>query len=92
MLVPSGIHAKYRIPQNAKSPCNPHLSRVFNPKNAHSIPRRPIILLVRKGENFSDIPVEQPTKFQMVLNLKTARTLGLDVPPSIIVRTDEVIE
>ena len=44
MLVPSGIHAKYRIPQNAESPCNPHLSRVFNPKNAHSIPRRPILL------------------------------------------------
>jgi transposase len=41
MLVPSGIHAKYRIPQNAQSLCNPHLSRVFNPKITHSIPRRP---------------------------------------------------
>src|SRR5436309_6728720 len=43
MLVPSGSHAKYRSPQNAESRCNPRSSRVFNPKIAHSIPRRPII-------------------------------------------------
>jgi hypothetical protein len=42
MLVPSGIHAKYRIFRNAESPCNPRFSRAFNPKITHSIPRRPI--------------------------------------------------
>jgi len=47
---------------------------------------------ILKGEKVSDIPVEQPTKFQMVLNLKTARALGLEVPESIVVRTNEVLE
>ena len=42
MLVPSGIHAKYRISRNAESPCYPRFSRALNPKITHSIPRRPI--------------------------------------------------
>jgi putative ABC transport system substrate-binding protein len=62
--------------------------------NILSLYRRAAYFIDRifKGSKPADLPIEQPTRFDFVVNLKTAKTLGLTVPPSLLARVDELIE
>jgi len=66
---------------------------VYGPNIANTLYRAASFVdRIVKGANPAELPIEQPTTFEFVINIKTAKTLGIEIPPHLLVRADAVIE
>jgi len=88
----AGLAAKYRLPtiythrfDDGLISYGPDLPDVLR-RTASYVDR------ILRGEKPGDLPVQAPTKYELVINLKTAKALGLDVPPTLLIRAHEIIE
>ena len=106
LIVTSGpvrCHRELIIELAARHNCPRSIPNVFPSAAAAWSPMGPItsteyrraagyVDRVLKGEKPADLPVQAPTKYEIVVNLKTAKALGLEIPPTVLARADEVIE
>ena len=86
---------KYRVPSISHQANQAHSGVLmsYGPNREAYYPRAVVLAdKVLKGEKPGDIPIEQPNKFEFVINLKTAKALGLTIPQSVLSRADEVIQ
>jgi putative tryptophan/tyrosine transport system substrate-binding protein len=91
----AGLAARYRLPAMYFNPRNAQDGGLmsYGPDNVDFWRRAgAYVSRILKGERPGDLPVEQPTRFDLIVNLKTAAALGITVPPSILAQADEVIE
>jgi putative ABC transport system substrate-binding protein len=89
------LAAQYRLPTIYANRSNAGDGGLisYGPDRADQYRRAPSYVdCILKGEKPADLPVQAPTKYELVINLKTAKALGLDIPTPVLARADEVIE
>ncbi len=91
----ASLAAKSRLPtvSGAREMAEAGLLMTYGPRLSNAFRRAAAYVdKILKGANPADLPVEQPTKFELVINMKTAKALGLKIPQSVLIRADEVIQ